>query len=273
MKNLYDKVAVITGAGSGIGRALAKAMAAEGCHLALVDMNDAGLQETKAQVADKSRKVTTHIANVTDRERMKALAAEIHQAHGAIHLLFNNAGITISKAFEDSSLDELDRVMNINLGGVINGCYFFLPYLKQAGEGHIINTSSMAGFIGFPNQLTYSASKAAVKSLSETLFAELAMHNISVTSIHPGAIRTNIMKAAVDHGSDAAEMQKMEAMVMKMGMEPDALARKVIKAIKKDKMRIRVGFDAYLMEWIKRLFPVAIHKPFRKAFTKRALGK
>ncbi len=273
MKNLYDKVAVVTGAGSGIGRALAKALAAEGCHLALADMNDAGLQETKSQITDASRKVTTHIVNVTDRERMKALAEEVHQAHGVIHLLFNNAGITISKSFEDSSLDELDRVLAINLGGVINGCYFFLPYLKKAGEGHIVNTSSMAGFIGFPNQLTYSASKAAVKSLSETLYAELAVHHIGVTSIHPGAIRTNIMKAAIEHGSDAEETQKLEALVMKMGMEPDALAKKVIKAIKKNKMRVRVGFDAYLMEWLKRLFPVAIHKLFQKAFAKQAMGK
>src|SRR5690606_29698118 len=147
MKNLNNRVAVITGAGSGIGRALAGALAAEGCHLALVDMNEAGLQETRAQI-DTARTVTTHTANVTDRDRMQALAAEIQAAHGAIHLLFNNAGITISKAFADSSLAELDRVMAINLGGVINGCYFFLPYLKQAGEGHIVNTSSMAGFLG-----------------------------------------------------------------------------------------------------------------------------
>lgn len=272
MKNLNNRVAVITGAGSGIGRALAKALAAEGCHLALVDMSEAGLQETRAQI-DTARTVTAHTANVTDRDRMQALAAEIQAAHGAIHLLFNNAGITISKAFADSSLAELDRVMAINLGGVINGCYFFLPYLKQAGEGHIVNTSSMAGFLGLPNQATYSASKAAVKSLSETLYAELAVHNIAVTSIHPGAIKTNIMKAAVLHGSDADETKKLEALVMRFGMAPEALARKVIRAVKKNRLRVRVGADAYLLEWIKRLLPVAIHRLFRHAFVRREAAR
>ena len=273
MKDLSNRVAVITGAGSGIGRALAKALASEGCHLALVDMNDAGLQETKVQIADRSRRVTTHVANVTDRERMEALATEINAEHGAIHLLFNNAGITISKSFESNSLAEIDRVMNINLGGVINGCYFFLPYLKQAGEGHIVNTSSMAGFLGLPNQLTYSASKAAVKALSETLYAELGVHNIGVTSIHPGAIKTNIMKAAIEHGSDAEETQKLEALVMRFGKSPEALAKKVIKAVKKNRMRVLIGPDAYLLEWLKRLFPVWLHKPFQRACAKVAQSK
>lgn len=266
MKKLTNCVAVVTGAGSGIGRALAKALAAEGCHLALVDMHAQGLEETQRELGQTDRTVTLHTANVTDRDRMQALAAEIHAAHGVIHLLFNNAGITISKAFADSTLDELDRVMAINLGGVINGCHFFLPYLKQAGEGHIVNTSSMAGLLGLPNQATYSASKAAVRSLGETLYAELAVHNIAVTSILPGAIKTNIMKAAVEYGSDAEETKKLEALVMRHGMAPEALARKVIRAVKKNRLRVRIGADAYLLDWLKRLFPVAIHGLFRYVF-------
>src|SRR5690606_5416788 len=115
MQDLNNKVAVITGAGSGIGRALARAFAAEGCHLALVDITEKGLEDTALLLHQSQRKVTTHIARVSDRARMEALPAEIEPAHGAIHLLFNNAGVTINKSFEDSSLQDLDFVININL--------------------------------------------------------------------------------------------------------------------------------------------------------------
>ncbi|HEX4937185.1 MAG TPA: SDR family NAD(P)-dependent oxidoreductase, partial [Candidatus Kapabacteria bacterium] len=147
MKDLNNKVAVITGAGSGIGRALSVALANEGCALALVDISEKGLQHTLAILHGRHNKITTHVASVADRARMVALPAEIEQAHGAIHLLFNNAGVTINKSFEDSSLEDLDFVININLYGVIYGCHFFLPYLKKQAESHIVNTSSLAGFL------------------------------------------------------------------------------------------------------------------------------
>lgn len=268
MKILKDRVAVITGAGSGIGRALAMAMAAEGCHLALVDLSEKGLQETRELLAGKSIRVSTHIASVSDRERMAALPEEIHREHGVIHILFNNAGVTISKSFEEHTLKDLDFVLGVNLWGVLYGCHYFLPYLKQAGEGHIINTSSMAGFLGLPKQSAYSLTKAAVKALSETLRVELAGYNIGVTSIHPGAIKTNIMKAAATHGGDAEEIRQLEALVMRIGMEPDKLARKVVKAVRRNRMRVIIGADAYVMEWLKRLLPVAIHTPFRWAYVK-----
>jgi len=258
---------VVTGAGSGIGRALSRALAAEGCRLALVDIDSAGLDETRRLVADVSDvPVSTHVANVADRERMAALPAEIQALHGAIHLLFNNAGITISEPFEESSMERLELVVGINLWGVLYGCHYFLPYLKQAGEAQIVNTSSMAGFLGLPNQASYSLTKAAVKSLSETLRVELALHGIGVTSLHPGAIRTNIMKAAARYGGDAEETQRLEAVVMRMGMAPAKLAARAIRAVKRNRMRQRIGFDSYLTDWLKRLLPVAIHTPFRWAF-------
>jgi NAD(P)-dependent dehydrogenase (short-subunit alcohol dehydrogenase family) len=268
MRDLSGRTAVVTGAGSGIGRALARALAAEGCRLALVDIDPAGLDETRRLLAGVP--VSTHLANVADRERMAELPAEIQAEHGAIHLLFNNAGVTISESFEDSSLARLELVIGVNLWGVLYGCHYFLPHLKQAGEAQIVNTSSMAGFLGLPNQASYSLTKAAVKSLSETLRVELAGHGIGVTSLHPGAIKTNIMKAAARYGGDAEETARLEQLVMRFGMAPEKVATRAIRAVKRNRMRQRIGFDAYLVDWLKRLLPVVIHTPFRWAFDRAA---
>lgn len=271
MQDLNNKVAVITGAGSGIGRALARAFAAEGCNLALVDISEKGLEDTVLLLHQYQRKVTTHIASVSDRARMEALPAEIEQAHGAIHLLFNNAGVTINKSFEDSSLQDLDFVININLYGVLYGCYFFLPYLKKQAESHIINTSSLAGFMGMPNQTSYCLSKAAVKSLSESLRAELAVHNIGVTSIHPGTIRTNILRSAAGKsGTNQQSTEKLAGLMERFGMPPEKLAAKVVRAVKKNQMQIRIGWDSFLGDWLKRLFPRGVYKPLQWGF-KRSL--
>jgi hypothetical protein len=201
---------------------------------------------------------------------MAALPAEIQAEHGAIHLLFNNAGVTINETFEDSTLERLELVIGVNLWGVLYGCHYFLPFLKQADEAQIVNTSSMAGFLGLPNQASYSLTKAAVKSLSETLRVELAIHGIGVTSLHPGAIKTNIMKAAVRYGGDAEETARLEQLVMRIGMAPERLAARAIRAVKRNRMRQRIGFDAYLTDWLKRLLPVAIHTPLRWAFGRAA---
>jgi NAD(P)-dependent dehydrogenase (short-subunit alcohol dehydrogenase family) len=271
MRELAGRTAVITGAGSGIGRALARAFAAEGCRLALVDVDPSGLEETRGLLSGVP--VSTHVADVADRARMAALPAEIQAEHGAIHLLFNNAGVTINEPFEDSTIERLELVIGVNLWGVLYGCHYFLPYLVQAGEAHIVNTSSMAAFLGLPNQAGYSLTKAAVKSLSESLRVELAGSGIGVTSIHPGAIKTNIMKAAVRYGGDAEETARLEALVMRFGMAPEKLAAQVVRAVKRNRMRQRIGFDAYLMDWLKRLLPLAIHAPFRRAYARAARAR
>ena len=272
MKSLSNKVAVITGAGSGIGRALAKAFALQGCHLALVDINEPSLQETMKQVSALNLtaiKMSHHLCSVADREAMQRLPEAIIKQHGAVHLLFNNAGVTINKSFEQHSLEDFDFVMGINLWGVVYGCHYFLPYLKQQEESHIINTSSLAGFMGMPNQTSYCASKAAVKSLSESLYAELDIHNIHVTSIHPGTISTSILRtAAGKSGHNQASTTKMASLMERYGMNPDKLAQKVVKAVLKDKIQVRIGIDSYLGDWVKRLLPKAIHVPFRWGFRK-----
>lgn len=267
MKELRGRVAVITGAGSGIGRALASALAEEGCNLALVDVSATGLEQTLAVLAPWPVRITSHVASVSDKQRMAELPAEIEGEHGAIHLLFNNAGITINKSFEQNSIEDMERIVGINLWGVIYGCHFFLPFLKKQPEAHIVNTSSLAGYIGLPNQSGYSATKAAVKSLSESLRVELAHLNIGVTSIHPGTIRTNILKTAMNaSGENVSDTQKLALLMERFGMPPEKLARKVVSAIKANRMQVRIGFDAYLVDWLKRLFPIAIHRPFIWAF-------
>lgn len=267
MQDLRNKVAVITGAGSGIGRALAVALADEGCHLALTDISEAGLAETVRVLSGKPVKITTHIGSVADKKRMSELPAEIEAAHGGIHLLFNNAGVTINKSFEESTLEEIEFVTGINQWGVIYGCHFFLPYLKKQPESHIVNTSSLAGFLGLPNQTSYCLTKAAVKSLSESLRAELAHYNVGVTSIHPGTIRTNILTAAAGRsGANQAKTEKLATLMARFGMPPEKLAQKVVRAIKQNRMQIRIGFDAYLGDWLKRLLPRAVHAPLQWGF-------
>ncbi len=269
MKELRGKVAVITGAGSGIGRALAGALAGEGCHLALVDVDAAGLQETAAALQGRGVRVTTHVADVADRERMKALPAEIEAEHGAIHLLFNNAGVTIDKSFEESPLEELDFVVGVNLWGVVHGCHYFLPHLKRQAVAHIVNTSSLAGFLGLPRQASYCLTKAAVKSLSESLRAELACHGIGVTSIHPGTIRTRLLRRAAAHsGAHRDQTERLARLMERFGMPPEKLARKVVRAVKANRARVRIGFDSYLADWLKRLLPRAVHAPLQWGFSR-----
>ncbi len=264
MKSLHNKVAVITGAGSGIGRALSLAFAKQGCHLALVDVNLEGIQQTRHQVAAATPhcSITHYLCDVSDQAQMAALPGLIYQDHGAIDLLFNNAGITINKRFDNGTIHDIERVMGINLWGVLYGCYYFLPYLKLQPEAHIINTSSLAGYFGMPNQSIYCLTKAAVKSLSESLRAELAYDNIHVTSIHPGTISTNILTSATAHSDDQATTAKLARLMQRYGKSPDKLAQKVVHAVLKNRMQVRVGIDSYLGDWLKRLFPRAIHLPF-----------
>ena len=263
IKGFRDKVAVNTGGGSGIGQALACQLADKGCHLALVDVNRKGMQQTRKKLAASGVTVSMHVADVSDREAMAALADEVIAEHGRVNLLFNNAGITYAKTFEGHTLEDWERIIGINLWGVIYGCHFFLPYLKeQAGDAHIINLSSMVAFVGPPEQTSYSTTKSAIKGFSESLWAELHGEGVGVTVVHPGAIRTAIMDEALKSAEDQDAFARTKALADKMAMPVDKAAKKILKAVKKDKMRVVVGADALLFEGAKRALPDHIHKLF-----------
>jgi short-subunit dehydrogenase len=252
VKQLDGRVAVVTGAGSGIGRATAAALAREGCHLALVDVLPARLAEVAGSLARADRRLTTHVADVADRARMEALPDEVVAAHGAVHVLVNNAGVTVARRFTDHSWSDLDWVLGVDLWGVIHGCKVFLPHLLRADEAHIVNVSSMAGFVAFPLQSSYSAAKAAVYGFSDALRMELSGGPVGVTSVHPGAIRTRVL-ADARRGDE--RLERLVGGMERGGRPPEAVARKIVRAVRRNRTRVRVGADAYLLDWIHRLAP------------------
>lgn len=255
-------VAVITGAGGGIGRQLALVLAREGCNLALIDIDAPSLTETATQAAKYAVKVSQHIVDVTSQEQMAALPETVTQVHGGIDILINNAGITLQKSFAAHSIAELQRIVGINLWGVLYGCHYFLPYLRQSTRAHIVNMSSMAAFLGMPSQSTYCATKAAVRALSESLWAELASDNIGVTCVHPGAIRTDMIKRTLASSEDQSIALRNYELATRMGVDADKTAEKIIAAMRNRSQRVRIGTDSVLFDVAKRLLPRAVHYPF-----------
>jgi len=263
MKIEKGMVAVITGGGGGIGRSVACALAAKGCDIALGDINQEALDESKAALSEYGVNTSLHIVDVTRYEAIEAFAAEVIAEHGKVNILDNNAGITIQKSFETHSVADWDRMIGINLMGVIYGCKAFLPALKEAAKNqgaHIINMSSMAGFLGLPNQASYCSTKSAVRMISETLYSELNEHNIGVTSVHPGAIKTDMILATLAESDDVKSAEKSYKMVKKMGNTAEYAADRIVRAIEKNSLRIRIGKDAIILEILKRFFPVGLSK-------------
>ncbi len=266
MKNFSNKVAAITGAGSGIGQQLAVLLAKEGCHLSLSDVSEAGLAKTAELLRSSGVKVTTAKLDVSDRAGFKAWAEATVKDHGRVNLIFNNAGVALGSTVEGMSYDELEWVMNINFWGVVNGTKEFLPLLKQAGEGHIINISSLFGLTAQPTQSAYNASKFAVRGFTEALRQELDIQNngVSATCVHPGGIRTNIAKAA--RMNDSIRSLGMDP--KKAGLEfdkllrtpPEEAARQILQAVRNNDRRLLIGADAKVVELMQRLLPSAYQK-------------
>jgi NAD(P)-dependent dehydrogenase (short-subunit alcohol dehydrogenase family) len=266
MKILKNRVAAITGAASGIGRALALNLAEEGCHVAISDINEAGLQETAGMVhaRNKNVRVTTHKVDTAKREQVKQYADDVVNAHGAVHIIINNAGVVLVETLEDSSYDDFEWLMGINLWGVVYGSKEFLPYLKKQDSAHIVNISSVNGIFTNPNNGPYCTAKFAVRGFTETLAQELAGTHVKVSCVHPGGIKTSIAANARFYKSSDASINKESAhAIFTHGIASttaDKAAKIIISGIKKDKLRILVGPDAHVMDWMKRLFPVGFQK-------------
>ncbi|MBT4519074.1 MAG: SDR family NAD(P)-dependent oxidoreductase [Halieaceae bacterium] len=258
MKNLKGRVAVITGAGSGIGRATSIALAERGCAIALVDIDPKGLEESVALVRATGVDASTHLADVADKIRMQCLPEEVIAEHGHVHILINNAGVSIAQKFEDQSIEDIEWIVGINLWGVIYGCKYFLPYLKREDEGHIVNLSSMFGIAAVAGQGSYSATKFAVRGLSEALYAELSSASIGVSSIHPGTIKTRIIQSG--RGLSDAKKADIQRKFNKVGISPHRVAKKIVVAIERNQLCVRVSAETYILDWLKRFFPVSFHR-------------
>ncbi len=258
MKNFAGKVAIVTGAASGIGRATALALAKRGCAIALADIDPNGLESIEKELVERGTTVSTHPVDVSSSDQMESFAAEVEAAHGAAHILINNAGVVISGTFEQQRLEDLEWLVGINYWGVVYGCHYFLPLLKRQEEAHIVNLSSMFGFLGLPEQSGYCATKAAVRALSESLWVELRGDRIGVTSIHPGCIDTSIIRSGRIEGDTTRD--EIQTLFSRRGASPDAVARAIIKGIEKNKLRVRVRPEAMVADWMKRVFPVSIHR-------------
>lgn len=258
MKQFRDRVAVVTGAGSGIGRAVACELARRGSDLAISDISEKGLEETVRLVEQLGRKVTTHLVDVADRARMESFAAEVVKMHGRANIVVNNAGVVVMSKFEEQTVEDLEWIVNINLWGVLYGCKFFLPHLKRETEAHIVNISSMAGFIPIPNMSSYVLTKFAVRGFTETLRIELRKSKIGVTCVHPGAVATNI-PAATRYKSANAEKLKAQGKkaVGMIGVSPEKTARLIVDGIARNSARVVIGSDARFMEALKRVAPVS----------------
>lgn len=280
MSAVDGKVCAITGAGSGIGRALALALATKGARLAISDVDAAGLEETAAKArAAGAPDVLITTLDVSDREAFFGWAAEVVEHFGRVHQIYNNAGVAHSRPVLESDWADYERVLSINLFGVIHGSQAFLPHLIASGDGHVVNVSSLNGIMAQPEMSHYCASKYAVRGFTECLRMEMqeAGHPVGVTSIHPGGIKTNISSAALQHARDSGEEitaahEARDRMYREklLKMDPAEAARIILRGVEGNKVRVLVGNDAKAMDAVVRLVPSSYGRVLLAA-TKRML--
>lgn len=259
MKQLKSRVAAVTGAGSGIGRALAIELAGRGSHLALSDVDETGLFETVARCEGAGVKVTSHRLDVADRAAVHAWADQVVADHGRVNLIVNNAGVAPAATVESMSHEDFAWLMDIDFWGVVHGTQAFLPHLIAAGEGHVVNISSVFGLISVPSQSAYNAAKFAVRGFTDALRMELdlADSGVSATTVHPGGIKTNIARnARVDDSvtevagdAEAARRRFDKALIT----TPERAARQILTAVERDRRRVLVGPDAKVVDAFSRL--------------------
>lgn len=268
--NLTNRVAVITGAGSGIGRATALSLARRGCHLALGDIDPAGLQETAWMLSSFGVRVTSHVFDVADRAAVRALPGKVHDAHKRVDLLVNNAGVALGGSFEQVSEDDFDWLMEINFNGVVRMTRAFLPLLRESDEARIVNVSSIYGIVSPPGQCAYSASKFAVRGFSNALRHELEGSTVAVSVVHPGGVATAISRNARAPGDASPEeiARGRKAAEKMLRLAPETAGDMIARGIEKRQARILVGRDAKAVSVLERLAPVHYWRILKKAIAR-----
>lgn len=277
MKSFDNKVAAITGAGSGIGRQLAVQLAQQGCHLSLSDIDAAGLDETRQLIDGTAVSVVTDVLDVADRDAIYRWADKVVADHGRVNLIFNNAGVAVGALIESMRDEDLEWLMNINFWGVVHGTRAFLPHLRAAGEGHIVNISSVFGLFAQPTQSAYNSSKFAVRGFTESLRMELDMTDnvVSASCVHPGGIKTNIAKnSRTDPGlsglTGSSEEESQREMEKMFSTSAGDAAKVILNGVKKNRRRILVGSDAHFIAWMLRLIPT-LYQPLLVRLLRRKM--
>lgn len=275
MRYFNGKVAAITGAASGIGRALAIELSSYGCHLALSDVDQAGLAETAAHAKSNGVNVTTTVVNVADRQAVYDWADKVVKDHGKVNLIFNNAGVALGGTVEETRYEDYEWIININLWGVIYGTKAFLPHIKQAREsGHVVNVSSVFGLFSQPTQSGYNLSKFAVRGFTESLRQELDLEksNVDATCIHPGGIQTNIarnarMTQSVENLTGNASAEHLRDQFESLFMTtPEKAAKVILNGVKRGRRRVLIGPDAKILDAMQRCLPVSYQRLVTTSF-------
>ena len=265
MKNFAGKVAVVTGAGSGIGQALAISLAGQGCHLALADINEDSLKETQkildSNAFEGNVHITLHTVDVSQWDQVQAFSMSVAEQHGQVDILINNAGVAMGALLKDASLEDMRWIMDINFWGVVYGCKAFAPLMKRLDEASIVNVSSVFGLITAPMQSAYCASKFAVRGFSDSLRQEAGYmgKNLKVACAFPAGIKTNIADSArltLHPKSDSSPEQERDRMEKWFWTSAEDAASDILKGIRKGKTRIKVGKGSTIIDLASRLLPV-----------------
>ncbi|GAB5902723.1 SDR family NAD(P)-dependent oxidoreductase [Mycobacteroides chelonae] len=255
MEGFSGKVAVVTGAGSGIGRALAVELARSGAKVAISDVDAEGLAETERQVKALGAEVRSDRLNVVEREAFLLYADAIKEHFGKVNQIYNNAGIAYQGEVEESQFKDIERIIDVDFWGVVNGTKAFLPHLIASGDGHVVNVSSLFGVLSMPGQSAYNSAKFAVRGFTESLRQEMLIGKkpVAVTCVHPGGIKTAIARNSTT--AEGYDQQAMAAMFDKYlaNTSPEAAARIILTAVRKKKPRVLVGPDAKILDLVVRV--------------------
>jgi NAD(P)-dependent dehydrogenase (short-subunit alcohol dehydrogenase family) len=268
MKTLRDKVVVITGAGSGIGRALAVDAARQGAVLAIADWNEEGVKETEQLAAAAGAKKTlARRVDVRSEDEVKAFAADVGRELGGANVVVNNAGVSLTDVVGSMKRSDFEWLMDINFWGVVRGTEAFLPQMREKDDAHVVNISSVFGLIGVPSQSAYNAAKFAVRGYTESLRQELHGTPINVTCVHPGGVKTNIVR----NGRNLTDLNGEKTDTAKLAREFDVMAKTspadaatiIWDGVLSDSPRVLVGADAHVIDFVQRILPTGYQTVFR----------